>query len=237
MHGHRNERGFLSGISNVIHIRSYSRVISFHFQGKRKKSNSQSQLTRESYPTPGKPQAILRPDPCSVGPVYRVAVIRGTGEGAAGAEQLYRNNYSPTFVSQNSVIRWAPSCMNQNNQNFSISPASMYNHYQNNMMANGYMIRENREFVLQPEINRKVWSSQQSGEDVRSETEKLSQNFDVVSLRASYANRHEFENIRSIQDTDLFREAFGLLSDYWIFKVFKNQIFINNKVRTTLKIL
>ena len=170
-----------------FHFQAIQWLLSFHFQGKRK---NQSQLTRESYPTPGKPQSILRPDPCSDGPVYLVAgdpepmVIQGTG-GAAGAEQLCRNNYSQTFVSQNSVIRWAPSCMNQNNQNFCMSPASIY---QNNM-------------------------------------------------RASYANRHDFENIRSIQDTNLFREAFGLLSDYWIFKVHKNQIFINYKVRTTLKIL
>ena len=161
-------------------------------------------------------------------------VIRGTGGGADGSEQLYRNNYSQASVLQSSVIRRAPSSMNPNNQHFSMSPASMYNHYQTNLMANGYVIRGNQELVPQPEIYRR--SSQHSVENIRSETEDLSQNIDIASLRA-WANRLDLENIRSIQDTDLFREAFGLLSDYWLFKVLKNKFFTNNKVRTALKIV
>ena len=158
-------------------------------------------------------------------------VIRGTGGGATGAEQLDRNNYFHTSVSQSFAIRREPSYMNQNNPNFSIIPASMYNYHHNNMTANGDVIRENLEIIRQPEIYRKVWSSQHSVEDIRrSETEERSQNFEVTSLRACLANRLDFENIRSIQNTDLFREAFGLLSDYWIFKVFQNNIFSNNKV-------
>ncbi len=206
----------------------------------RKKPNSRGQLiAQESYFTNHQPQSSQSPDPFLVGPasVYSSASdpepIQTQGSGrveATQAEHFYRN-----YFSQNT---------NQYNQGFIRLPVIMYNHNQNRALddlperIDNHMIRKYQERIFQPVVRtegifKEIRTSQHSVEDVRRRNEELSKNFEVT--RSVCANRLDFQNILTIQKTDQFKEAFGLLSDYWIFKVIQNNIFDNNKVRNILK--
>ena len=100
---------------------------------------------------------------------------------------------------------------NQNNQSFRKCPVIMYNKkiYQN------HSIRKYQERNLQPGMYKEIWTSQHSADDVRNKNEEPLENLDVARQREVSSNRLNSETILSIQNTDLFKEALGLLSDHW----------------------
>ena len=89
--------------------------------------------------------------------------------------------------------------------------------------------------VSMNEVFEDIRSSQNLVDNVNIENEELYKNFEVT--RSVCSSRLDLEDILKIQNTPLFKEAFGLMSDYWMFKVFQNNIFDNNKVNVIFKSL
>ena len=141
----------------------------------------------------------------------------------------YTNQISQISVHQRAKIGTVPCPTNQNDQSFKKVPVIMYNQYQNIYQSQyqNYVIRKYQERILQQSgTYTNFLTSQHSVDDVRSKNEELLEN-KVCS------NRLDFKTILSIENTELFKEALGLLSDHWMFKV--DNIVNNYEVRHFLK--